>query len=644
MGEHPTLSAAQLQRSVRIQGAHGRFAQAWARLRAGLPLKIAVLGASVAMEGGCQREHQQHVRCSDYDGATRMARRAYRRPREDAPGRGFALRALDLLNATAPHRAHRIYNAAADGWTTDAQEGCILSAVPVDADLVIMDPASVYEIDGGKGMSRLQLEATERVVRRLLRFPRAPAFMLLLVSPWCRKVTRMDTHRTRADIEHWLTEFPNWEAPFESICRTYQVPCVSYRAAVSNELLADRPGFRLEDVAADCSHPADSRFGAQYLGDVLVSYLNASLRRVADAVVLPPETTKLPKPVIGRNSAAFDRAITRCYQTPYRPDRQVVGNVSVRCARRKRSLLRRLRTPSPPIGIRSTRAALRSYQANWRGFQRLWRRLSTVAKSAVSHACYTQEALPDGAAAQRRRARTPRAQERCCEHAALVFVRAARPDRGARRLDHLHRAAQVRACAQRVAATQISQMRRASAASRAWRASSAWRGLGCVRSALLNAPYGAGQPFSPRCALASSPPTRACLSGREHWQYCSRSLALASVRKPGLVAFVPGATLAVEIDTTIPSTHGRALVTLSHLVSYEGMGRARISCVSGCECAPHVVDSLVRNGSNVSIAVVHRFRVSPSPACLLHITNLGDHSGEIAKWKLLSLSVVCGPG
>ena len=84
-----------------------------------------------------------------------------------------------------------------------------------------------------------------------------------------------------------------------------------------------------------------------------------------------------------------------------------------------------------------------------------------------------------------------------------------------------------------------------------------------------------------KCALASSLRKRACLSGREHWQYCSRSLALAAVRKPGLVSFIPGATLAVELDSTIPSTHGRALVTLSHLVSYEGMGRARISCVRG---------------------------------------------------------------
>ena len=351
------LSAAQLQRSVLVQGANNRFAQAWARLRAGMPQKIAVIGASVAMEGGCQREHQEHVRCSDYDGATRKARRAYRRPTQDAPGRGFALRALDLLNATAPNRGHRIYNAAADGWSTEAQEGCILSAVPVDTDLVIMDPASVYDLTwlGTGAAQERQLEATERVVRRLLSFPSAPAIILLLVSPWCRKVSRQDMQRTRADIEQWFREYPNWESPFESICRRYQVPCVSYRAAVSDELLADRPGFRLEDIAADCSHPADSRFGAQYLGDVLVSYLNATLRRsVGAAAALAPETSELPTPVIGRNSAASDRAITRCYQTPYRPDRQVVGNVSVRCAFRKRRLLTRppvlLRLPMPSFG------------------------------------------------------------------------------------------------------------------------------------------------------------------------------------------------------------------------------------------------------------------------------------------------------
>ena len=57
-----------------------------------------------------------------------------------------------------------------------------------------------------------------------------------------------------------------------------------------------------------------------------------------------------------------------------------------------------------------------------------------------------------------------------------------------------------------------------------------------------------------KCALASSPRKRACLSGREHWQYCSRSLALAAVRKPGLVSFIPGATLAVDSTCAPPCT------------------------------------------------------------------------------------------
>ena len=418
------LSAAQLQRSVLVQGANNRFAHVWARLRAGRPQKIAVIGASVAMEGGCQREHQEHVRCSDYDGATRKARRAYRRPTQDAPGRGFALRALDLLNATAPNRGHRIYNAAADGWSTEAQEGCILSAVPVDTDLVIMDPASVYDLTwlGTGAAQERQLEATERVVRRLLSFPSAPAIILLLVSPWCRKVSRQDMQRTRADIEQWFREYPNWESPFESICRRYQVPCVSYRAAVSDELLADRPGFRLEDIAADCSHPADSRFGAQYLGDVLVSYLNGTLRRsVGAAAALAPETSELPTPVIGRNSAASDRAITRCYQTPYRPDRQVVGNVSVRCAFRKRRLLtrppvqcggRQPRTSASPngelwpSGLPSTLG--NRHRATLCGFGTT-SQASTVAKSLIS---LLATSLPHSGSAARLRFRSATASSR----------------------------------------------------------------------------------------------------------------------------------------------------------------------------------------------------------------------------------------
>ena len=52
------LSDEQLGRSVHVDGAQPRMTHLWARLAAGKPIKLGVIGASVAMEGGCQSQYQ----------------------------------------------------------------------------------------------------------------------------------------------------------------------------------------------------------------------------------------------------------------------------------------------------------------------------------------------------------------------------------------------------------------------------------------------------------------------------------------------------------------------------------------------------------------------------------------------------------
>ncbi len=57
------LSDEQLGRSVQVDAAQPRMTRLWARLAAGKPIKLGVIGASVAMEGGCQSQYQTQ-RCA----------------------------------------------------------------------------------------------------------------------------------------------------------------------------------------------------------------------------------------------------------------------------------------------------------------------------------------------------------------------------------------------------------------------------------------------------------------------------------------------------------------------------------------------------------------------------------------------------
>ena len=539
---------------MRLDAAPHNFDHILERLRAGLPLKIGVLGASVAMEGGCQERYQPHLRCADFDGRHPNARRAFQKQFQRPTARGFMLRALDVLNASWPNAEHRIYNAAADGWTAPAQEACLLSGLPMDIDLVFMEFSSIYTDVSA------QHAAAERILRRVLRFPSVPAVIMLQVSAWCDKTPSSSPHRTHNDVVEWLKTWERWERPFEMMCLTYGIQCISLRAALVDDVLARRPGFLLGDLAADCAHPSDSTFGAQYLGDIVAHHLNASIWRAGSARSLQPTPARvLRPPVLQRKNSKSgarswadkktDQTTWRCYQLPHRPDRPLVGNVSWECQG----------------GV----------CGDWSLQNPLYGKLN-------------KEPLEDWQLAKWERNNDAKKMMRWYP-LALQGQSVAKPD--------LLGCPALRDCV-------LARGRGASA---------------------VNGHRDVDQRF------------RQCLSGREHWQYCSRTIALRSVRKPGLVSFVPGATLVVELDTTVPSATGSGVAQVHYLASYDGMGRARISCVSGCTCASHIVDALQEQ--NTSVAVVDQFPVSPSPACRLHIVNLGSATGELAKWKLLSVSV-----
>ncbi|PSC68096.1 hypothetical protein C2E20_8274 [Micractinium conductrix] len=98
-------------------------------------------------------------------------------------------------------------------------------------------------------------------------------------------------------------------------------------------------------------------------------------------------------------------------------------------------------------------------------------------------------------------------------------------------------------------------------------------------------------------------------------------------QKWGYRGDAPGAWLELAFSTEeAPGRRGQATVFLGHLRSYRGMGKARVTCQSGCTCAPTVVNGLWKE--RVSLMQMLEVTVSQHPKCVLRITILDQSSSS----------------
>ena len=324
------LSEVQRGKSLAVDASGTAMARVWARLEAGLPLRIGVLGSSVAMSGGCQAEHQPHLRCAQFDGLQvhkRFARGYGVMDNEmrgllhnaDRPVRGFVLQVLDAINSTWPHRDHQIINGAVDAWTAKAIEPCLLSNEQlISSDLLLLEL-------GSQSWHSSQPTASERIVRKLL--ARAggppPAMVLVTTRQWCGRSVHGLRKRERPVL---LRKWDGIEDVFARFCTAYGLACLSMRDAIFEDVVANRPNFSVADVAADCLHPEQSRYGYHYMADMIIHFLRTSYqgframpswRRVqmASATLRPP----LPEALLSHNRGSAGRMVWRCYELPSSP-------------------------------------------------------------------------------------------------------------------------------------------------------------------------------------------------------------------------------------------------------------------------------------------------------------------------------------
>ena len=323
------LSAAQQKQAVHVDSTPHNIMEAfWQKLQTGSAVSIGVVGSSVAVSGGCQAERQPKLRCAGFDGKHVGKQRVFARElggkfvmdsaferilvNKNRPVRGFVMQTLDWINATFPHAKHRVLNAGIDAATANVIEPCMLSRHPelAEMDLILLEL-------GSQAWYKNQVDASERIVRRLIAAGSEAPIIFVTVRQWCGK----SVHGILRDEAMTLrTKYNGPEDRFAELCKAYNLTCLSMRDAIYEDVMASRPNFTVADVAGDCLHPEQSRFGYTYLADMINSFLAASLSRSRRSVATAPNTPLmqprirrrfLPPPVHPKN-LRFSKS-WRCY-------------------------------------------------------------------------------------------------------------------------------------------------------------------------------------------------------------------------------------------------------------------------------------------------------------------------------------------
>lgn len=121
---------------------------------------------------------------------------------------------------------------------------------------------------------------------------------------------------------------------------------------------------------------------------------------------------------------------------------------------------------------------------------------------------------------------------------------------------------------------------------------------------------------------------------------CLKGLMPASlqIRSGVLRGTQPGAWAEIVVDTCSKTYQGDALVWLSHLKSYRGMGVALVECKEGCTCQPAKLDG--KYDRHVSVFWMLKFFVSQHERCRLQVTITDEPAGQQGEHKVTLAAVM----
>ena len=132
----------------------------------------------------------------------------------------------------------------------------------------------------------------------------------------------------------------------------------------------------------------------------------------------------------------------------------------------------------------------------------------------------------------------------------------------------------------------------------------------------------------------------------EGWTYVETDGGKA---KPGWVSTVPGSVLWMAVNTTFGKMDDDHFINLFLLSSYEHMGQAEVTCVSGCRCEASKIDGHAPRHKH-SVPMQHEFRLSgledggndsivDRPLCVIQLKVLPESNSGEHKVKVIQLAI-----
>lgn len=128
------------------------------------------------------------------------------------------------------------------------------------------------------------------------------------------------------------------------------------------------------------------------------------------------------------------------------------------------------------------------------------------------------------------------------------------------------------------------------------------------------------------------------------WRWVDEgSSACAGCHKYGYLTNEANASISVTVNSDILSARDKeagekVMVALTFLKSYSDVGKGRVECVSGCECAAKVFDA--KNSRPTSELHTERMELAAGgPTCVLRLTVLPDSTTGGHKFRLASVAV-----
>jgi hypothetical protein len=110
--------------------------------------------------------------------------------------------------------------------------------------------------------------------------------------------------------------------------------------------------------------------------------------------------------------------------------------------------------------------------------------------------------------------------------------------------------------------------------------------------------------------------------------------------KPGWISETPGSRLWVKVPLSHHQHNGHLHIVVTYLVSYQSMGKARISCVESCSCQPQIIDAL-SNITSWSFGCGHHIDASltsGSNSCTIQVEVIqAEDKRDRQKFKIISL-------